>query len=500
MHSIPPLVTISSSSSGRRPWSRSWRSTRYSRRLGMPSHGAYWSATPASSRTSCATISSSSSDGKVAGLGKPPASESTPSGLPARIVVSSAAAWFCARRAKVTMPWHDTAIRPDGLTRRDALALLGGRGRRRVAARPRRARRPAWADGEYWAFADRCQRLLDDLWSPAAALPERRARRDEHEREPAVHPRRGGARRPHGRRAAGRARAGDRRAAVRGAAVAAGGDRARRRPADRRDQTHDWGWGATMDSHEHQHVAIDAAVVRGLAQAWLARGPLGLDAAPADAIATAVQRCADSPFYAYPALRLNQINWPIEIFAWAAAVDRRHAAAAPRDPAAARPLRRRADARGPAVPDPVHRPGLPVPLRAAATAPTPAPTSTAPSTRRRSAARCSSTSRRCGPGMDPLLPRQRAALLRLGRARAVRLLDARRLPELGHRRELPPLAPGRRSSASPRRRCWRSPSRRRCSRRPSTAAGPSTCSTAGSRCSTAGRAAATSCRRRCCSA
>ena len=24
-----------------------------------------------------------------------------------------------------------------------------------------------WADGDYWAFADRCQRLLDPVWSPA---------------------------------------------------------------------------------------------------------------------------------------------------------------------------------------------------------------------------------------------------------------------------------------------------------------------------------------------
>ena len=62
-------------------------------------------------------------------------------------------------------------------------------------------------------------------------------------------------------------------------------------PADRRDQAHDWGWGAAMDSHEHQHVAIDAAVVRGLAQTWLARGPLGLDAASAEVIAAAVHRC-----------------------------------------------------------------------------------------------------------------------------------------------------------------------------------------------------------------
>ena len=75
-----------------------------------------------------------------------------------------------------------------------------------------------------------------------------------------------------------------------------------------------------MDSHDYQHVAIDTAVVRGLAQTWLARGPLGIDAAQADAIAFAIHRCATSPFYAYPVLRLNQINWPIEIHAWAAAV------------------------------------------------------------------------------------------------------------------------------------------------------------------------------------
>ena len=36
MHSIPPLVTISSSTAGRRPCSCSWRSRRYSRTLGMP--------------------------------------------------------------------------------------------------------------------------------------------------------------------------------------------------------------------------------------------------------------------------------------------------------------------------------------------------------------------------------------------------------------------------------------------------------------------------------
>src|SRR5215218_1331128 len=99
MHSIPPLVTVSSSGAGRRPWRCSWRSIRYSRTLGMPSLGAYWSATPGSSRSSRATISSRSAVGNVSGFGKPPDIESAPGGGPARIVASSAAPRLRARWA-----------------------------------------------------------------------------------------------------------------------------------------------------------------------------------------------------------------------------------------------------------------------------------------------------------------------------------------------------------------------------------------------------------------
>src|SRR5215210_6290577 len=99
MHSIPPLVTISSAGSGRRPWSCSWRSARYSRTLAIPAHGVYCSATAASSRTRRAAISSSSSVGNVAGFGKPPVIDSTPGGLPARIAVSSSPPRRRVRRA-----------------------------------------------------------------------------------------------------------------------------------------------------------------------------------------------------------------------------------------------------------------------------------------------------------------------------------------------------------------------------------------------------------------
>ena len=217
------------------------------------------------------------------------------------------------------MPWHDTEMDGrDGLTRRDALGLVGGAaagawlfGRVELAS--------GFGDGDYWAFADRCQRLLDDLWSPglghyqsggrgetsinanllfthaAAAFAGHRgaARQDERARAIALRLCQAPPWRPEGTAPP---------------------------PTGRLDQAHDRGWGATLDSHEHQHVAIDAAVVRALAQTWLARGPLGLDAVSADVIAAAVHRCATSPFYAYPALRLNQINWPVEIFHWAALV------------------------------------------------------------------------------------------------------------------------------------------------------------------------------------
>ena len=200
------------------------------------------------------------------------------------------------------------------LTRRDALGLLA------AACLLGRVELAYGADDHYWAFADRCQRLLDDLWSFGLGHYQSGGHEETSLNANILFTHASAALAGH----TGAARQ-DARActiAARLCAVPPWRPEGSGLPptADRRDQTHDWGWGATMDSHELQHVAIDAAVVRGLAQAWLARGPLGLDGATADTIAGALQRCARSPFYAYPALRLNQINWPLEIFAWTAAV------------------------------------------------------------------------------------------------------------------------------------------------------------------------------------
>ena len=87
---MPPLVTISSAAPGRRPCSCSWRSSRYSRTLGdaldrrvLERDGRARRAAPAR-RSRRARRS-----GNVSGFGKPPVSDSTPGGAPARIAVSS---------------------------------------------------------------------------------------------------------------------------------------------------------------------------------------------------------------------------------------------------------------------------------------------------------------------------------------------------------------------------------------------------------------------------
>ena len=80
------------------------------------------------------------------------------------------------------------------------------------------------------------------------------------------------------------------------------------------DQTHAYGWGAGLETYQGQHVVVDTAVVRGLAEAWYARRELDLPAGTVKLIEERIRTCATSEFYLYPALRLNQINWPVEIY------------------------------------------------------------------------------------------------------------------------------------------------------------------------------------------
>lgn len=88
----------------------------------------------------------------------------------------------------------------------------------------------------------------------------------------------------------------------------------------RAEQDHDFGWQSTFEGTGYQHVVVDTAVVRGLAAAYHARDELLLPDATIIAIRDRIRRCAYGTFYEFPQLRLNQINWPIEIYAHAAAV------------------------------------------------------------------------------------------------------------------------------------------------------------------------------------
>ena len=69
-----------------------------------------------------------------------------------------------------------------------------------------------------------------------------------------------------------------------------------------------------------QHPVIDTGVVRGLAAAYDVREELDLPDETRQAIRNCLRACAKSTFYSWPKIRLNQINWPIEIYAHAAAV------------------------------------------------------------------------------------------------------------------------------------------------------------------------------------
>jgi hypothetical protein len=191
---------------------------------------------------------------------------------------------------------------------------------------------PGWSEADYWACADRTVPLLDSAWRPsrgyysvpgggetslnadllythaaaAHAGHQGPCRNDQRARTLAMRLLED----PPCRAIAGAARASAAAASCTPPheAYAAG------------DQTHDWGWGCNMETTGGQHVVIDTAVVRALAMAYAARKAIGLTSAEADELAEHVRAAAYSTFYFYPALRLNQINWPIEIYLHASQV------------------------------------------------------------------------------------------------------------------------------------------------------------------------------------
>ena len=84
---------------------------------------------------------------------------------------------------------------------------------------------------------------------------------------------------------------------------------------------HSPGWvGNVAGPYSTMDKAIDPKIAEGLRLAWEARAVLGLDDATVALVAAETEAVARTPFFRFPAVRLNQINWPAELYAHEAVV------------------------------------------------------------------------------------------------------------------------------------------------------------------------------------
>ena len=93
-------------------------------------------------------------------------------------------------------------------------------------------------------------------------------------------------------------------------------------PAPAGDQRHTPGWTSSLgvERTAGQHLVFDAEIVDGLTAAYRARRALDLPDATADLIRDRITRTVAGPFWRWPAIRLNQINWYALMYASAATV------------------------------------------------------------------------------------------------------------------------------------------------------------------------------------
>src|SRR5215218_6310706 len=84
---------------------------------------------------------------------------------------------------------------------------------------------------------------------------------------------------------------------------------------------HTPGWLGDLGTFDSpMDKAFDPKVAEGLTAAWRARATLGLSPGLANRIVSVVDAVARGPFFRYPYVRLNQINWNAELYAHAAAL------------------------------------------------------------------------------------------------------------------------------------------------------------------------------------
>jgi hypothetical protein len=170
----------------------------------------------------------------------------------------------------------------------------------------------AWSENDYWAFADRVQERLDETWN--AHLDRYRAGSPSvdtmlNANELLIHA-----------AAALRGHQGPARADARARSVTA---QLLQTPPwietvtdpQPGSQPHAPGWLASMhELRSGQHLVVDGEVTDALAMAWRARDALGLDPQTRILIQDRLRRVALGPYWRYPTLRLNQVNWYAEVY------------------------------------------------------------------------------------------------------------------------------------------------------------------------------------------
>ena len=85
---------------------------------------------------------------------------------------------------------------------------------------------------------------------------------------------------------------------------------------------HTPGWTSNMDGdYVDMDKSIDPKVAEALQIAYRARDAIGLDADTAALVADRIRRVAYTEFFRFPKVRLNQINWPAELYGYNALVN-----------------------------------------------------------------------------------------------------------------------------------------------------------------------------------
>lgn len=92
-------------------------------------------------------------------------------------------------------------------------------------------------------------------------------------------------------------------------------------PIEPDPQFHNPGWVESMGTRDAaMDKSIDPKVAEALMYAWRARDVLRLPDETLGLIPDRISRCAHGPFFRFPSVRLNQINWNCELYAHLATV------------------------------------------------------------------------------------------------------------------------------------------------------------------------------------